>query len=72
MDQTALQKESAQTHTQTALSLRAAVTAHSKLLADAMKKYKEEMSERRKYFNLVQELRVRLVFAGSCLGCSLL
>jgi len=33
------------------------INAQSQLLATTMKKYKKEMSERRKYFNLVQELK---------------
>jgi len=33
------------------------ITAQGSLLAETMKKYKKELSARRKYFNLVQELR---------------
>jgi len=35
----------------------ASLTAHSKILDETMKKYKKELSARRKYFNMVQELR---------------
>ena len=34
-----------------------AIEAQSEMLAVTMKKYKKELSDRRKYFNLVQELR---------------
>lgn len=59
-----LQKEYAKSIGDARKFLLDSLLAQSKLLAETMKKYKEEMAERRKYFNLVQELRGNIrVFA---------